>query len=198
VTLNINGTQREVPVSKLSASDQELVRGLRAIPANVKIAPAGKGNAFNVAVIKAFAQLSATNAGSHILQQLAGVAQGQVDYIRGQKVTLAPCNTDAVTIQKSAGENHTTFNGPSSPGRPATNVILRFNPTGPTGDKVVGDGSTERPPYVALAKELHVAFQALSGDVRSDLEMDQISRVEENKLRRELKLPDAEMPRKRE
>jgi hypothetical protein len=195
VTLNINGVPKEVSVNKLSASDQELVKGLLAIPANVKIAPTGKGNAFNGAVIRDFAKLAATSTGAQILKQLASVAQSQVTHLAGQKVTMTPFNTDPVTIKPSEGDNHTKSTPPVASGRPSTNVTLYYDPDKKEGDPVVGGGSKRRPAYVGLAKELHVAFQALAGYGRTTMEMEQASRVEENKLRDEIDLPAAQIPR---
>jgi hypothetical protein len=172
-----------------------LVRGLQAIPANVEIDSVGRGDAFNAAVIRDFAKLADTKTGTEILKQLGSVAEPQETDFHGQKVKLAPFNTDPVTIKPSGGDNHTISTPPIASGRPSTNVTLYYNPDQQTGDPVIGGGSRDRPPYVGQAKELHAAFQMLSGSGRATMEMEQASRSEENNLRRELKLRPAEMPK---
>jgi hypothetical protein len=198
VTLNISGTNKDVPVNRLSEKDQKLVKELLAMPKNVAIDPRAGGNDFNLKVIHDFARLSATTTGRKILQRLRSAAEGEVTRLGGQKVTLAPFNEQPVTITKD-NRNHTESKPPTRPGQPARDVTLYYNPDDETGDLVVGKDSgdkksRERPPYVGLAKELSTASQLLWGDVHPWMEMEQSSRAEENKLRDELHLPHAEMP----
>ena len=114
VTLDIKGTKKDVPVSRLSVSDQELVKGLRAVPANVEIDDKGRGTSFNVAVLKDFAKLAAKETGTRILKKLGSPAEPKEDVVRGQKVKLAPYNTEPVTIEPSDdGGNHTKYEPPN-------------------------------------------------------------------------------------
>ena len=77
VTLNISGTNKDVPVNRLSEKDQKLVKELLAMPKNVAIDPRAGGNDFNLKVIHDFARLSATTTGRKICRDFAARQRGR-------------------------------------------------------------------------------------------------------------------------
>jgi len=190
-----DGTVVPVPIDKLSESDQQLIRGLKAMPSNVVLD--GPPN-WKEKVIRDFARLSETKKGKELLESIKKIGEG--DPTIGGLAGL-PENTTPITIvPRAGGDNKTTV--VLGPGGKAKSVTIKYNPDDTQGDQVEG-GSRERPPFVGLGKELFTAARALRGEFQPirgggplgiNLAEERWSRQWENELRAELGLRRAEMP----
>ncbi len=150
VTLSHGKKTVTVPVDKLTGHDQALIRGLQALPENVTLSTEGlkKNNQqqWVEAVILDLGRLNELPSGKELLARIAK-------------------NTNSITIKVRDDEdgignriNYTPAKGGSK------DAIISYSPTDRKGWKVDGDrGSRDRPPFLALGKELWTGDRAAVG-----------------------------------
>ncbi len=146
-----DGTTREktFALSDLAEGDQELIRGLAAMPNNIELDLSNAKDAAEEAkwreqVIKDFGRLNELPGGKKLLDDIK-----------------AANSTEPITIKVGRGGNQFTWDkGRFGP----TNLTIEYNPNRVQGDTVV-NGSRERPPFMGLAKELFSAGRALTNQL---------------------------------
>ncbi len=160
ITLKEDGTDRKVTrkIANMSAEDQELIKGMRAMPHNITLNPAGltkkREQQWLEGVIVNFGILSDLPDGKDLLGRIGK---------RTNRIEIVP---------RTSRDNKIEYNRLP---RGATNTKITYDPFDPKGDVVVGGGDRSRPPYIALGKELSTGERALTGDASGN------DMVEENK-----------------
>ena len=139
---------RAARIDQLSKRDQQLIRGLQALPPNVSLNPEGLKKANQPGwvedVIADIGRLSELPSGKKVLD-------GIRDHNNGHAVTIVP--------RDPGQDNHAEFRPLSDRG---SDVTVQYDPHDIKGDIVGGGkGDRTRPPYIALGKELSTAAKAL-------------------------------------
>ncbi|MBS0211115.1 MAG: hypothetical protein JSS27_19390 [Planctomycetes bacterium] len=182
---NPNGTTRDVELdpAQLSADDQELIRGLKALPDNVRLDPAAP-QVWKEKVLRDVAKLNELAHGAEILNGVGETAKPSKSFIGGKWHEFLPVNNAPVTIVPAtpSQDNRTRFTPQGSEGK-ASDVTVHYNPDNFQGDLVVGGGDRTRPPFIALGKELTTATRALRGRTGA-ADASGLSLPEESKSRR--------------
>ena len=192
-----NKNKVTVPIKKLSDDDQKLVDALKQKPPNIVLdsssLPAADREAWERKVILAIGQLAGTKNGKEILGDINEVIAPPPQKLNnGQTIPSAPLNKNPITIvPRPDKDNRTRY---TEKNRGSDDVRLLFDPIDTIGD-LTKNGDRKRPPFVGLAKELHVAYNAIRGAYRPRLDAETKSREFENKLRVELGLPLAIDPK---
>jgi RHS repeat-associated protein len=200
-----DGTRVSVKKSTLKDEDQALIDAINKKPKNVIVDGSAIANDkdrqdWERKVYKDLEDLAGTKAGGELMTEISSVAQPQTILAGGKRVSADPVNKTRVTIvprSKDAADNQTNIE-PGDRRQKATKVTIQYDPSDTKGDLVEPQGgSRRRPPYIGLAKELHVAWSSLNGFPRPSTDwLEWSSRVFENNVRDEVGLPRARVPPK--
>ncbi len=133
-----------VPVDKLSGHDQALIKGLQATPSKVTLDPTGLPEANQQSwlenVICGFGELGELPDGKELLSRIRD-------------------NRNGIRIEPRTGKDNFVTYSPKNGG--SSDVVVHYDPIDTEGDVVErGEGGRERPPFIALGKELSTGDKA--------------------------------------